>query len=36
MNSSAPDATTFSTDIAGLEECLPPRVVDLQDDDSFD
>ena len=36
MNSGAPDTTTFSTDITGLEDSLPPEVIDLQDDDSLD
>ena len=36
MNSSPPDATTFSTDIAGLEDGLSPEVINLQDGDSLD
>jgi FtsP/CotA-like multicopper oxidase with cupredoxin domain len=30
------DATTFSTDAAGLEQCLPSREVEIGDGESFD
>lgn len=30
------DASTFSTDISGLDECSTPEIVDLADGDTFD